>query len=269
MGAGFDGAVTRPQAGSVAFRWARRAWTGRAGLGPAAEPWAGRGGDRAGSRCPLGRWTRYIAAAGLSALAVAALSGCAALTSLPSEVSTFGAWPAARAPGLYVFERLPSQQTDPARQQALEEAAAPALEAVGFRAAAGREAADVTVQLAARLVRVEPVWMGPGWVGVWRGGGDPWVGAWWGWGGLMDAPRHEREVALLIRDRAGGQPLYEARAASSGASVLDARTLGAMFDAALKDFPAAGPNPRSVTVPYRDAQVAPPSGPVSDQDPAR
>ena len=47
MGAGFDGAVTCPQAGSVAFRWARRAWTGRAGLGPAAEPWAGRGGDRA------------------------------------------------------------------------------------------------------------------------------------------------------------------------------------------------------------------------------
>jgi len=207
---------------------------------------------------------RRMAAAGLSALAVAALSGCAALTRLPSEVSTFGVWPAGRVPGLYVFERLPSQQTDPARQQALEEAAAPALEAAGFRPADGREAADVTVQLAARLVRVDPVWLGPGWVGVWRGGGDPWVGAWWGWGGMMDAPRHEREVAVLIRDRAGGQPLYEARAASSGASVLDARTLGAMFDAALKDFPSTGPNPRSVTVPYRPGAGPQPAAAAPD-----
>ncbi|MGA1316168.1 MAG: DUF4136 domain-containing protein [Rubrivivax sp.] len=269
MGAGSDGAAMCPQVGCVAVRWAGRAWASGAGPGWAVDPRAGRGGDRAGSRRRSGRWPQRIAAAGLAALAVAALSGCAALTRLPSEVSTFGLWPAGRAPGLYVFERLPSQQTDPARQQALEEAAAPALEAAGFRAATPQQAADVTVQLAARLTRVDPVWLGPGWVGVWRGGGDPWVGAWWGWGGMMDAPRHEREVAVLIRDRAGGQPLYEARAASSGASVLDARTLGAMFDAALKDFPAAGPNPRSVTVPYRDAQAAPSSGPVSDQDPAR
>ena len=224
-----------------------------------ASPRAGPGPCPRSDRFPGGHGTgidgagrRRRLVAGLIALAAAAgLSGCAALSRLPSEVSTFGTWPAGRAPGLYVFERLPSQQADAARQKVLEDAAAPALETAGFRRGETREAADVTVQLAARLVRVDPVWLGPGWVGVWRGGGDPWVGGWWAWGGMMDAPRHEREVAVLIRDRASGQPLHEARATSSGASALDVRTLGAMFDAALKDFPVTGLNPRTVTVPYR------------------
>jgi hypothetical protein len=56
----------------------------------------------------------------------------------------------------------------------------------------------------------------------------------------------EREVALLIRDRKTGQLLYEARASNAGPSASIDYLLPAMFEAALKDFPSGGPNPRSV-----------------------
>jgi hypothetical protein len=61
-------------------------------------------------------------------------------------------------------------------------------------------------------------------------------------------PRYEREVAVLIRDRASGKPLFEARASSEGNSSPGARVLSAMFNAALMDFPRLGLNPRQVVV---------------------
>jgi hypothetical protein len=64
---------------------------------------------------------------------------------------------------------------------------------------------------------------------------------------------YEREVAVLLRDRASGKPLFEARASSDGYT-QGAELLQAMFDAALKDFPATGLNPRSVTVPLPAAR---------------
>lgn len=189
-------------------------------------------------------------------LLILGLGGCAGLATLHSEVSTFGDWPAGRQGGTYAIERLPSQQAQAERQSRLEEAARPALEAAGFRAAAPGAEPDVLVQLGLRSTRIEtspwadPLWWRGG-VGAWRYG--PWIGPRWSPFALDDSIRVDREVALLIRDRASGKPLYEARATStSHAGSLAPGTLRALFEAALKDFPATGINPREVRVPLRD-----------------
>jgi hypothetical protein len=181
------------------------------------------------------------------------LTGCAALRNLNSEVSSYGQWPADRKPASYVFDRLPSQQARPEQQAALEDAARRAVELAGFTPATDDQSADVSIQLGARVSASDrspyddPFW--------WRGGfyysHYPRLGRGiWGPGlGMHFAtPTYEREVALLIRDRKTGQALYEARASNDGASPSINSLLPAMFEAALKDFPTGGVNPRNVTV---------------------
>ncbi|KNZ32562.1 MAG: hypothetical protein AD742_12220 [Methylibium sp. NZG] len=185
--------------------------------------------------------------------AALALSGCAAFNQLNSEVSSYGQWPAERKPSSYVFERLPSQQARPERQQQLEDAARRAVESAGFTLAADEKAADVSIQLGVRVNAAErspyddPLW--------WRGGAfyshyGRFGRGYWGPGlGVQFAtPTYEREVALLIRDRKTGQALYEARASNDGASSAINSLLPAMFEAAMKDFPTGGINPRNVSV---------------------
>jgi len=196
----------------------------------------------------MNRFAIGLAAATGAVLAVA----CAGLNTLNADVASFGDWPAGRAPSTYAFERLPSQQAQGETQDRLEAAATPALETAGFRSADSGKDPDVVVQLGARVTRTgvspwdDPLWWRGGF-GHWRHG--PWIGPRWGFFAHSDFPRYEREVALLIRDRASGRPLYEAHANSDGASAGGDAVLRAMFGAALKDFPAAGPNPRQVTVP--------------------
>lgn len=184
------------------------------------------------------------------------LPGCAALDSVTSEVATYGSWPAERKPGRYAFERLPSQQAHAARQAELEAAAAGALAKAGFTAAPDAAQADVIVQIGARIARTEiSPWDDPLW---WRWGGGYWRSPAW-----RGAPRsfyyanlhadwytrYERNVAVLLRDRASGTPLYEAHAQTDGVTRGDSALLAEMFEAALQDFPAtAATNPRRVTV---------------------
>jgi hypothetical protein len=192
---------------------------------------------------------RLLLAAGLAAL----LAGCAAMHSVSSEVSTFGDWPAARKPGSYAFERLPSQQARAAEAEALEQSAGAALLKAGFIPAAEGKEPEVLVQVGAHwgLAGPQP-WNDPLW---WRGSfgyyrHGPWIGPRWGIGATYDTVRYEREVALLIRDRATGKPLFEAHASSEGSSTqASPATLTAMFEAALTDFPQPGLNPRRVEVP--------------------
>ena len=195
----------------------------------------------------------------LKSLSIAAaallLSSCAAINTLHNEVSTYGPWPADRKPASFAFERLPSQQGSP-RQQQLEDAARGAVEAAGFRASADAASAEYLMQIGARVTTSDPwVYNDPL---FWRGGfrhgfyghgrfARGWGPGWWGYGPESSA-NYEREVALLIRDRKTGQLLYEARANNSGYSASIDYLLPAMFQAALKDFPGGGPNPRSVTV---------------------
>lgn len=191
-----------------------------------------------------------------STLIVAALGGCAGMNQLSSDVSTFSQWPAQRKPGTYTFERLPSQRANPDQQRTLEDAAARAMESAGFTAAADARSADVSVQLGARVNAQErspyddPFW--------WRGGlyhshfDRPHRAGGFGFGlgfgyGSSSLPNYEREVAVLIRDKKSGEPLYEARATNDGGSPSINSLLGAMYEAALKDFPAVGANPRRVT----------------------
>ena len=196
----------------------------------------------------------------LSAAALALLLGaCAALNNLSNEVSTYGPWPADRKPASFAFERLPSQQAHPERQQQLETAARGALEAAGFRVASDANSAEYLMQIGARVSTNDPwIYNDPL---FWRGGfrhgfyghhfgrwGRGWGPGWgWGVGGPYDSVTFEREVALLIRDRKTGQLLYEARASNAGPSASIDYLMPAMFEAALKDFPNVGPNPRNVT----------------------
>jgi len=191
----------------------------------------------------------------------AALAGCASFNQLSSEVSTFNQWPAGRTPASYAFDRLPSQQANADAQKLLEDAAAGALQAAGFTPAADAKAANVTVQLGARVnVQDRSVFDDPFW---WRGGlyrsysarGFRYDGFSSGFGlgfgrGFYGPPSFEREVAVLIRDKKSGEPLFEARAVNEGASQSINSLLSAMFDATLQGFPAGNTGtatPRRVT----------------------
>ncbi len=195
--------------------------------------------------------------------AAAMLSACASLNDVAADVSSYSRWPAGRGPGTYAFERLPSQQSKPQQSQMLEDAARLAVEGAGFAPAAEGNAPDVTVQVGARIVETDgypyddPFWYGG--FGVWhrpfgysrfgRPYGYPgWRGGFWG--PYNDFPSYEREVAVLIRDKRSGEPLYEARAQNEGSTTGVATILTAMFGAALKDFPTGSTtNPHRITIP--------------------
>ena len=209
----------------------------------------------------------------VAALAMVALSGCSSLHVLDTEVSTFSRWPAGRAPATYAFERLPSQQANPQAAAVLEDSARRAVEAAGFVPAAEGAVPDVSVQIGARVTATElspwtdPFWYGPyGWGpyrpvfygrygrGYWGPYGSPYWGPYgrygaWGPGYYGYSPYSEREVAVLIRDKKTGEPLYEARANSEGMSAATIELLPSMFTAALHGFPSGGPtNPHRVKV---------------------
>lgn len=193
-------------------------------------------------------------------LGAAALAGCAGWNDVTSDAISYGVWPDGRVPGTYVFERSPSQQAQPGLQDSLEQSAAPALAAAGFRLAATRGDADVVVQIGARITRQDYYgpWNDPLW---WRGygygpyWGGPWAGAYgrygpYGWNSMWtNRTEYEREVALMLRDRATGQPLYEARARSDSYTSGSTAVLSAMYNAALAGFPHASNTSKRVTVP--------------------
>lgn len=193
---------------------------------------------------------RLIAPVLLAASAV--LAGCAGPRSVSNDVSSFGDWPAGRAPGSFAFDRLPSQQALGAETDRLEAAALPALQRAGFSPAADAQAADVLVQVGTRDTRTDRlVWSQPVWF---HGGVHPWrwgpaFGPTWVFVPAHELPRYEREVAVLIRDRSSGKTVYEARAVSEGLGAADHVQLAAMFEATLMDFPRLGVNPRRVVVP--------------------
>ena len=204
----------------------------------------------------------------LCALAAAAtLTACASMNQLRNDVFTYSLWPTGRQPSTYTFERLPSQQVNAQQQQVLEEAAHRAMEGAGFTLAADPATADVSVTLGARVSANErspyddPFWWHGG---LWRygygyGHGYGWRGGYWPayyrgfgpyayWPYYYDNQTYAREVAMLIRDRKSGQPLYEVRVTNDGFSSSIDSLLGPMFEAGMKDFPQqpGGPNPRKV-----------------------
>jgi hypothetical protein len=194
-------------------------------------------------------------------IAAAAASGCASLYNVDADVSSFSRWPAGRTPATYAFERLPSQQAQPQQAQMLEDAARPAIEGAGLVAAPEGGAADVMVQLGARITEYDrspfddPFWYGGR--GPWHRPfvygrfGRPFWGPGWrrGYWDSYDSPYYDREAAVLIRDKRSGEPLYESRATSQGPTTGLTTVLPSLFVAAMKDFPAGSTtNPHRVTV---------------------
>ena len=194
----------------------------------------------------------------LASLCAATLAACSGPYTVSADVSSYGAWPADRKPGSYAFDRLPSQQQSEEaskRETTLEDAAKAALEKAGFTPAADPKSADVLVTLGARVTAYDPVpWDDPLW---WRWRGrlvSPRYGyapGWGGWGWRNDPffdRRYDRAVAVLVRDRASGEALFETHASNEGATVGGDPVIGALFDAAMADFPKVEPKSHRVSV---------------------
>ncbi|HEY8974206.1 MAG TPA: DUF4136 domain-containing protein [Burkholderiaceae bacterium] len=211
--------------------------------------------------------------------AAAALAGCASMNVLDAQVATFGAWPAGATPGTYAFDRLPSQEKNPQRTQAIENAAAQALANAGFHPVAEGGKPAVMVQIGARTERFEQApWDDPFWWGGprrwgyrgWAGYGGPY-GPWGPYGyhhGLWapfppEPDVYLHEVALLIRDADTGKALYEARASTDGYSSGGDRMLAAMFDASMKDFPNTNDKAHTIRVPLPMVPSALPVAPAA------
>ncbi len=201
--------------------------------------------------------TRRLVLTSLSAAALLAVTGCAGPYTVSADVSSYGNWPADRKPGTYAFDRLPSQQQNEEaakRQTALEDAVRPALEKAGFTPAADAKTADVLVTLGARVTAYDPVpWDDPLW---WRWRGRLMISPRYGyvgpgpWGWRQDPffdRRYDRAVAVLLRDRASGEALYEAHASNEGISAGDG-LLGPLFSASLAEFPKVDPKSHRVSV---------------------
>ncbi|RTL16405.1 MAG: DUF4136 domain-containing protein [Burkholderiales bacterium] len=193
-----------------------------------------------------------------SVASAVALAGCAGPFTVSADVSSYGNWPADRKPGSYAFDRLPSQQhNDEAskREAMLEDAAKPALEKAGLKPAADAKTADLLITLGARITAYDPVpWDDPLW---WRWRGrlvSPRYGyapGWGGWGWRNDPlfdRRYDRAVAVLVRDRASGEALFETHASNEGITAGGEQMIGALFEAALAEFPKVEPKPRRVSV---------------------
>lgn len=197
------------------------------------------------------RLTLRTLGAASALVALTAITGCAGLRTVSTEVSSFGDWPSGKAAGTYAFERLPSQQARAAEADALEAQARAALAKAGFKPVASGQEPEVLVQVGARDARAErDPWDDPLW---WRGGFGgfgygPWGSPRWGIYARGPNPRFERMVVVLIRERQSGKPVFEARATSEGNTMSDGPLLAAMFEAALTDFPKLGVNPRRVDV---------------------
>ena len=195
----------------------------------------------------------------LGIVAAASLVACSGPYMVSADVNTYGTWPAGRtvSSSTYAFERLPSQ-VESKRQGELEDNARPAIEKAGFKPAADAKTADVLITLGARVSPAERApWDDPLW---WRWRGNA---GYWRTGGLYGGPfgvpwrlqsdalydrRFEREVAVLMRDRASNEPIYEAHASNDGISTGDDVLVSALFSAALNDFPKAQPASHRVSV---------------------
>lgn len=182
--------------------------------------------------------------------AALALSGCASVRLIDSDVQTFSQLRALPSPATYRFERLPSQQARGAQQDAIEAQAAQALAKVGMRLEPGAPGA-YRVQAQARIDReATPAWYDPWWGAGW--------GGWGGWGGrgfhggmaLHFPPPtvYRHEVGLLLREASSNAVVYETHAVHTGLWSDNPAVSGALFDAALTGFPTPPSGPRRVDI---------------------
>ncbi|WP_291014604.1 hypothetical protein [Hydrogenophaga sp.] len=214
---------------------------------------------------PLRRWGGWV----LVGLALVFVSGCASVYRVDSQVESFARWsgpaPAAAAsaipqpPQVYRFDRLPSQASEEAvrGQTQLEALARVALAKQGWSLADAGVSPPWTVRVSAGTLKLPRApWEDP-WDGYWGGYGFPgrdYVVTGRGqviWAPVfirMDMPYYQRKVALLISRADNGQVVYETQAAHDGRWNSSSELWGAMFDAALQDFPTPPGGLRQVNI---------------------
>ena len=196
-----------------------------------------------------------------SMLAVLALTGCASVYRVDTQVRTHTAWvnPMLPKPGdTYRIERLPSQTSGPAAAEAnaVGLLLVPELARYGLVQALGPQAphAAWVVQVRRKeTVKPHAPWeQAPspwgGWqvgVGANRGGGHLGVGVnlplW-----RMSPPYYEREVEVLLRHRDNHQVVFESTARHDGPWHGEPALWSAMLEAALWGFPNPPQGPRTV-----------------------
>jgi Domain of unknown function (DUF4136) len=213
-----------------------------------------------------------------SPAAPAASSSSPTATSLPASASGTRTISAASTTfsATYRFERLPSQQTDTARQDRLEALAQSALDKVGLVRvgdAPGSPKARFTLQMGISVLRgSRPVngWYGDdfgvglgapfgshlgGYVTVGVGSPGFYGGHYSGFPGAfpgsfvyLPPPYYVREVSLVLREASSGAVVFESRAKHEGPWHDSLAILPAMFDAALQGFPQPPAGLRRVVV---------------------
>lgn len=185
------------------------------------------------------------------------ITGCGSARLVDANVRSYASAPYVPVGASYRFERLPSQQTQAARQSALEAVAQQALAKVGLQR--NDAAASYTVQVSATL-KIDPY---SPWHQPWPGYGLGW-GLGWGVGhgqvmigghraftpgfGLSDMPYYWRQVSLVMRKVSSAQVVYETHAAHDGPWSDSEEVLPAMFDAALQDFPMPTQGVRRINI---------------------
>jgi hypothetical protein len=180
--------------------------------------------------------------------AAVALSGCASVRLIDSQVNSFAPWPIA-AGASYQFDRLPSQAANPAIQDKLEALAQQALAKVGL---VQKDSGPLRVQVSA-VQRKETTYtdggmhigVGLGWVLDHGSIGFGHSGALFP--GLDSQTNYWRQVGLVMRD-AVGTVVFESHASNDGVWSDSGAVLGAMLDAALDGFPKPPTGVRRVNI---------------------
>ncbi len=181
--------------------------------------------------------------------AATVLSGCAAISTIESDVQSFAPATTPLQAGPFRFERLPSQEQGAAQAALLEGMAQVALQKRGF--ALNDAGARYSVQIGAgtsEAVQVfptpffgRPFWYPYGQPSLWRGRAfyaSPWP----------DREVYVTRVRLEIRDLTTGRLVYESTATNEQSWFNARAVLPALFEAVLVDFPSPPMGVRKVVV---------------------
>ncbi len=175
---------------------------------------------------------------------LAAMAGCASTRLIDSEVRSFRSGTVELAAASYQFERLPSQQADPAAQAQLENWAMPVLQRMGLTLASQAPRYTVQLAVAAEQVLRSDASFRRRWGFL---GGSPLFGQ----PPLLmplEPTLFRFQVQVLVRDALSREVVYEASAQHTGPWSDQAQILPAVLLAAMRDFPQGTAGPSSVKV---------------------
>ncbi|WP_313302474.1 DUF4136 domain-containing protein [Diaphorobacter sp.] len=211
----------------------------------------------------------------IGCLSALLLAGCSTTRVVESQVDSYSSLAALPSPPTYRLERLPSQNANAVRFDAIESQAQQALSRIGLER--NDSNASLVLQLGAEAGRVPNPYGDYGYYGhpyygpgpFWGYGGFGFGRGWgmgMGMGWMMDRPTplYHRKVSLVLRDAKTQKIVYESSAVYQDVWTNDPAIFGVLFDQALAGFPVP-PRGARVLKTRVDAQTAMPLPP----DPAQ